>query len=380
MDEIRIGVAGLGGRGVGWIRNLQRIPGFRITAICDVIEQRHARALEAIEYRDDVKAFTDWPDFLAYEGMEAVGLCVRCKEQGRMAAEALEAGKHVNCEVPAAHTLEDCWRIVTAAERRRDLVYQLAEQMRFAGYVDAWRELVQDGRLGHITYCEGEYFAYYPGLIVPETVPGTALPNWLHTMPAIHYLPHDLSPILKILDDRVVEVVGMATRPQSYRHPQVALSDMQVALMKTEKDCVLRLGVSFLQPGPPGDDHWLRLKGTKGILQKGFTPHERPKMWLDEAQMFGFAEVDWRYQRTDAPAAAAGSGHNDCDYYAQASFRDAVLNGTKPELDVYGAIDTAAPAILAADSIDQGSKPLPVPDFRPTESRAAGEMPGDCSQ
>ena len=65
------------------------------------------------------------------------------------------------------------------------------------------------------------------------------------------------------------------------------------------------------------------------------------------------------------------------DYFVHAEFRDAILNGKQPEFDVYQAMDTAAPAILAADSIEQGSKPIDVPDFHPSESRPAGQMPGE---
>ena len=84
----------------------------------------------------------------------------------------------------------------------------------------------------------------------------------------------------------------------------------------------------------------------------------RPKMWLANGQMHDMAEVDWQYQRTDAPREARGSGHGDADYYVHAAFRDAVL-GTRPlEFDVYRAMDTAAPAILAAESIAQNSKQL----------------------
>ena len=48
---------------------------------------------------------------------------------------------------------------------------------------------------------------------------------------------------------------------------------------------------------------------------------------------------------------------------------------TEPGGQIYRAIETAAPAVLAADSIDQGSRPLRVPDFRPSADRPAGQMP-----
>ena len=91
--------------------------------------------------------------------------------------------------------------------------------------------------------------------------------------------------------------------------------------------------------------------------------------------MHDLADVDWRYERLDAPAAARGSGHGGSDYYPHIAFRDAVLGSRPPEFDVYQAMDTAAPAILAADSIAQGSKLLPVPDFRPGPARAAAAPP-----
>ena len=194
-------------------------------------------------------------------------------------------------------------------------------------------------------------------------------------MPAIHYLPHELSPMLKVLDDRVTEVVGMSTRPQSYAHPQVQTADMQMALMKTEKDAILRMGVSFVQPHPEANYHWWHVMGTAGAVEWKRADRDLPRMWLAGRQMHDVAEVDWRLQRTDAPAEARGSGHSDLDYYVQASFRDAVLQGKSLEFDVYKAMGTAAPAILAAESMTHGSQPMRVPDFRPGPARAAGSAP-----
>ncbi len=98
-------------------------------------------------------------------------------------------------------------------------------------------------------------------------------------------------------------------------------------------------------------------------------------MWFSGMQMHRMAEMDWRFERTDAPAEAVGSGHGDADYYVHAFFREAVLQGRPLDLDLYGAMDTAAPAILAAESADKGSQPLAVPDFRPNANRRKGEAP-----
>ena len=58
-------------------------------------------------------------------------------------------------------------------------------------------------------------------------------------------------------------------------------------------------------------------------------------------------------------------------------FVNAILNHTTPPMDVYTAADTAAPAILAAQSAEQNSAPLDVPDFRPGPHRKPGQPPTD---
>jgi hypothetical protein len=99
-------------------------------------------------------------------------------------------------------------------------------------------------------------------------------------------------------------------------------------------------------------------------------------VWQAGTQMHDLATVDWRYERTEAPPEAVGSGHGDADYYVHAAFRDAVLGRTPLPFDVYRAMDTAAPAIAAAQSISLGSTLLRVPDFRPSATRPAGQLPG----
>lgn len=389
MSDIRIAVVGLGHRAVlAWIPLLQKIPGYRIVAVCDPIVALHEAALARLTNRQDVRACTRYEDVLADDNVDAVALTVRCAEQGALAAMALEAGKHVNAEVPAAHRLEDCWRIVVAQERSGK-VYHLAEQTRYWGFVDAWRDLVAQGRLGRVTFCEGQYLGYYgtkqffqdpkTGKFCPveqlQDHPG-ARPTCLHTMQPIEYLPHELSPMLKVLDDRVVEVTAMSTRSPSYSHPEIAQPDIQVALMKTEKDAILRMACGFTQPvSHARGHHWYHIMGTRGCVEWARSGREKPKLWLADAQMHDLADVDWRFERTDAPPEARASGHGDADYYVHATFRDVVLGKRKLEFDVYRAMDTAAPAVLAAESIRQGTKLLRVPDFRPSPSRPKGEMP-----
>jgi predicted dehydrogenase len=386
MDEVRMGIVGLGHRACkGWIPLLQKIPGFKIVALCDPVGSSREEARGLVS--GDVRMYRDYGDLLADDDVDAVGLTVRSEAQGALAAEGLRAGKHVHAEVPAAFSLEDCWDIVLAAEET-GLVYAIAEQSRYLGFVEAWRDLVAAGSLGHITLCEGQYFHYYmPPVAFRDPVSGRfygpdevgehpeAEATWSQRMQPIHYLPHELSPMLKVLGDRVVEVVAMSTAEQSYVDPVIKQANMQVALMKTAKDTILRVAASFSQPHPEGEWHWYQLCGTAGRVEWRRAPWDQPKVWFAGAAEAELAPADWTVERKDAPDAARGSGHSDADYYPHAAFRDAVLYGKPHELDVYAAMETAAPAIVAAMSIAAGSTPLTVPDFRPSPSRPAGTPP-----
>ena len=248
---------------------------------------------------------------------------------------------------------------------------------------------MEKGLLGRVTYCEGEYVGYKGTLrfhqdwktgefVYPEDLAAhpDARPTWSHIMAPIHYLPHDLSPLLTMLDDRVVEVTAMSTRSPSYYHPEINRADIQVALMKTEKDTLLRLMCGFTQPTPNVKEHHrYRIIGTEGTVESARSTQEPAKLWLADAQMPDMADVEWSRRRTDAPPEALATGHNGTDYYVHTTFRDALLSDKPTGFDVYQAVDTAAPAILAADSIDQGSELIKVPDFRPSAARPAGHMP-----
>ena len=146
--------------------------------------------------------------------------------------------------------------------------------------------------------------------------------------------------------------------------------------MHTAKDSIMRMMCGYTQKTPPEfSDHRYRIMATRGAVETPATRRERPKLWLADSQMHSMADVDWRYERTDAPPEALASGHRGTDYYVHTTFRDAVLNNKPPEIDVYKAVNTAAPAILAADSIRQSSIPIEVPDFRPNDSSLGGMTP-----
>lgn len=191
----------------------------------------------------------------------------------------------------------------------------------------------------------------------------------------ILYLPHELSPILKVLDDHVRKVTCMGTRKGSYHYEGFPVPDMEVALMHTEKDTVLRMATAFNVPTPQ-PNHWHHIMGSKGEVETNRSRNEKMKIWLAGSSLDTKTEMEWEHP-PDQPAQpeARGTGHGGLDYYPLADFVRCIREDTPTEMDVYKAADTAAPAILAGISADKGGEPLKVPDFRPSTKRRPGRRP-----
>ena len=397
QKQVKIGIVGLGPRGrLSWMKNLLRIKTCRVTALCDQVD-----ALVGQAYREagdpDVACFSDYGEMLAKANIDAVAIVTAPHDQPDLICRAMEAGKHACCEVSLTYDMDDLWRVVVAVERS-GMKFQMAEQVMYHPFVRAWRQLVEGGELGHVIFAQGQYLhGMTPDRFWVDSETGervhlddvsrhsraakSRMWNWFPH--PILYMATDLGPILTVLQDRVTRVTCMATRPQSYYYKGIPASDIEVALMHTENDTIIRMAVGFTY-ATPRDHHWWHLEGTKGKVETarsaeiyGSTPGvDTPKIWLESSGEESMREAAWQFSVDELPEAARGSGHGNMDYFALSSFLDAVLHDSDPPLNVYRSADLTAPAIVAVQSVEQGNACLDVPDFRPSEKRKAGEFPG----
>lgn len=395
-DQVRIGIVGLGPRGVrAWLRNFQQVKGCRVTALCDRFGPLVQKALQ--EAGDpDIRGFTDYDRMLKEGGVDAVAVVAAPHDQPGLICRALEAGKHATCEVSLTYDMEDLWRVVVAVERS-GLKFQMGEQIIYAKFVKVWREMFLEGRLGKVIFAEGQYLhEMLPDRFYVDAETGTPITleqakdhpramksrMWNFFPHPILYMATDLGPILKVLDDRVTKVTCMATRPESYHYPGMPASDIEVALMQTEKDTIIRMASGFTY-STTRPHHWWHLEGTEGKVETarsveiyaGGSGVDTPKVWLANSGAPGLERAEWQYAPEELPPEARGSGHGNLDYFAISSFVESIQKGTDPPLDVYKSADLTAPAIVAARSVEQGNACLEAPDFRPSEKRKAGAFP-----
>ena len=88
-----------------------------VAMVCDLNEERAKRCAATVGAS---RTTPRYEDVLADRDIHAVAIAIGGHLHGSAVIAALEAGKHVLVEVPAVSTtVDEVWRMVHAAERRR---------------------------------------------------------------------------------------------------------------------------------------------------------------------------------------------------------------------------------------------------------------------
>lgn len=139
-----IGIGSRGGADVGEIAGL----GHNIVALCDVDEKYAAK--EFAKY-PNAKRFTDYRVMLDKMGKEIEGVIIGTPDHTHavIAMEAMKRGKHVYCEKPLAHTVEEVRKLVEASHRYK-VVTQLGNQGHSSDTIRRLCEWVWAGAIGQV--------------------------------------------------------------------------------------------------------------------------------------------------------------------------------------------------------------------------------------
>lgn len=141
-EMIRIGVVGAGGMGTVHISNYAHIEGCRVAAVCDPTE---AGAVKAAEIGAAHTATLE--ELLALPDIDVVDICTPTFLHKAQALAALNAGKHVICEKPAALSSEDAKAMFDKAKEMGVGLY-IGQVLQYAPETNVLRELVRSGVYG----------------------------------------------------------------------------------------------------------------------------------------------------------------------------------------------------------------------------------------
>ncbi len=108
LGKVRIGVIGLGMRGMDAVSRLLYVEGAEITAVCDVMPEKVTQAREIVTSRGKTPpaGYSDGPDhwmkLCERDDVDLVYSCTPWELHTPNAVYAMKQGKHAAVEVPAA--------------------------------------------------------------------------------------------------------------------------------------------------------------------------------------------------------------------------------------------------------------------------------------
>jgi len=146
VTSIRIGLAGLGTADRSLLQAVAKTTGFSFVAGADVRQaaREQYRAEFGIQTFDSVAAMCELKE------LDGVYVATPNPFHAEHAITALERGRHVMVEKPMALTLEDCDRMIAAAEKSR-VKLMVAHTRSFNPPIRQMREIISSGKLGRVT-------------------------------------------------------------------------------------------------------------------------------------------------------------------------------------------------------------------------------------
>ena len=125
MDVVRVGFVGLGMRGPGAVERFCHIDGTDVRGLCDVEADRVEACQQLLEKNGRQRATAYSGSTEAYkqmcdrEDIDLIYIATDWIHHVPIALYAMEHGKNVAVEVPAAMNLQEIWQLINTSERTR---------------------------------------------------------------------------------------------------------------------------------------------------------------------------------------------------------------------------------------------------------------------
>ena len=151
---VKSALIGCGSRGREIVSTLGRVPEAQLVALCDTYP---AAVRRAAKEAPEAAAVPDYQQVLANKDIKAVFIATPTHLHREIALAALQAGKHVYCEVPLAHTIDDARTIAKAAKDAPKLVFQPGLQLRSDPHRQFLLTFIRSGAMGKTVLARAQW-------------------------------------------------------------------------------------------------------------------------------------------------------------------------------------------------------------------------------
>ena len=395
IDTVRVGIIGLGQRGMGPLKRMSFIEGVKIVAICDLHQERidkgQARlAKYGMPRAEEYVGKDAWKKLCQRKDLHLIYIVTDWNSHTPMAVYAMEQGKHVAIEVPAAMSVAECWQLVDTSERTRRHCMML-ENCVYDHFELTTLNMAQQGLFGEIIHAEGAYIhALDKFWKLYES-------NWRLKFNQEHdgdvYATHGLGPVCFALNihrgDRMTHLVSMDTdswcgkalAKKSLNTEEFANGDHTSTLIRTQKGKTIELQHNVYTPRPYS--RLYQLTGTKGFANKypvegilleqdkmadsGVVPNHEDLSSHKFLPKKAFDALMKKYQHPIQKElleyAKKVGGHGGMDFIMDYRLIYCLRNGLPLDQDVYDAAEWSCIGELTSASIKHNSMPVAFPDF-----------------
>ena len=144
-SQVNIACVGVGGKGESDM--IETSAGQNIVAICDIDEQRLAKAAARFP---KAKQYTDWRKLLEQKDIDAVTVSTPDHTHAPVSLAAIKLGKHVYTQKPLTHTVHEA-RVLTEAAAKYKVVTQMGIQHHATARLKIAVAAVQSGVIGKVS-------------------------------------------------------------------------------------------------------------------------------------------------------------------------------------------------------------------------------------
>jgi predicted dehydrogenase len=149
-DTIRVGVAGIRGRGGGLANEFNDLEGVRLVALCDVDSKILDKRVKEFKDRNtNVVGYGDYRRMLEDKSINVVAIATPDHWHVPIAAASVVAGKDVYVEKPLSHTIAEGRLLVNLARKHGRMVQHGTQSRSDTGLMEAV-EYMRSGELGKI--------------------------------------------------------------------------------------------------------------------------------------------------------------------------------------------------------------------------------------
>ena len=235
---MKVILAGVGAFGIKHLNGIKNIDGVEVVAL---VGRRLDHTREKAQEFGVAHAFTDLADALALPDVDAAILCTPTQMHADQALQCMQAGKHVQIEIPLADSYADALD-VDRAQKETGLVCMVGHTRRFNPSHQWINRKLRSGELS-IQQMDVQTYFFRRRNINAEGQPRSWTDHLLW-----HHAAHTVDLFQYQAGENIVQVNGM----EGPRHPELGIAmDMSIQ-MKTAGGAICTLSLSFNNDGPLG--------------------------------------------------------------------------------------------------------------------------------